>query len=45
MACIVLQMGNFEPMQDHTIERIKKLHTLVMLVCPDLYHFLGNVLV
>ena len=44
MACNVLQMQIFDLSQDHTKERIKKLRTLVVLVCPNLYHFLGNVL-
>ena len=45
MACNVFQMRNFELTQDHTKARIKKLRTLVMLVCPTLYDFLGNILV
>ena len=36
-------MRNFELTQEHTKARIKKLRTLVMLVCPNLYNFLGNI--
>ena len=36
-------MQYFELTQDHTKARIKKLRTLVMLVCPNLYDFLGIV--
>ena len=38
-------MGIFERNQDHAKERVKKLRTLVMLFCPNLYHLFGNVLV
>ena len=39
----MLQMMIFEVTQDHAKERIKILHTLVKLVCPNFYHVFGLV--
>ena len=45
MVCYVLQMSIFEPTQEHTKERIKRLHTLVMIFCPNFHYVFSNVLV